>query len=283
MLWSYFDESGKWHDSHCVCMAGYMFDAEHAEAFVGQWKPFLHKYAVRAIHMRQLVALQGPYKTWDRKKANTAIREAMQIIRDNLMLGFTVVVDTEYFRAMPKEKRHEFGGDPHFFCFSRIMRNVVDALRKVERASGLIFDDAEEYSVKCYHLYRRFRGEVPDLKRWINNICFADEEAILPLQAADVLAYLTADDYKQKVTGHKSRPDYVVLSGLDHLNQQRYGAEVWDGPEIERVVAARQRFKRITTSVWVKRKPSRSRLGAQAFKRSSVDSTHAQQSNSILD
>lgn len=239
VLWSYFDESGKWHDSDCVCMAGYIFDAEHADAFVGQWKPFLQKYNVNVIHMRQLVALKGPYKTWDHAKANAVKQEAVQIIRDNLMLGFSVTVDAKYFRSMPKDRRQKFGGDPQFFCFSRIMRQVVDALSMGKQASGFIFDDAEEYSVKCYHLYRRIRTERPEVKKWISSITFADEEAILPLQAADVLAYLTADDYKQKQSGHKSRPDYLTLAALDKFDRQRYGVEVWDGPEIERVIAAR--------------------------------------------
>jgi hypothetical protein len=61
----------------------------------------------------------------------------------------------------------------------------------------MIFDDSEQYSMKCYHSFCEVRRFHPELKSLMAGIAFGNDEAFAPLQAADFLACATLQEMRR--------------------------------------------------------------------------------------
>lgn len=67
-MFGYFDESGKFQDSDFVCIAGFLADDTRWNTFVNERDELLRKFNLRALYMRQVMPLQGPFAGWDRDR-----------------------------------------------------------------------------------------------------------------------------------------------------------------------------------------------------------------------
>lgn len=140
------------------------------------------------------------------------LKEAIAIIKSTLFAGFGVAVDVKYLKSMSLEARKRIG-DPQLLCFQKVIRMVIESLARegVEEPIAAIFDDSEDYGVRCYRIISQLRRENPAVKKYIGSVSFADDEMYLPLQAADILAYETAKELKQKSLGYRSRDNFTNL------------------------------------------------------------------------
>jgi len=186
----FFDDSGKFGDSDFVCLAGYIADDAGWNKFCEKWGPLLLKHKIPYIHMRELIPLRGPYQDlgWDNPHRDNVLGEFIGIIREHVIAGFGVGVDSKYLRSMSKDARKAIG-DPQMLSFQRLLRIVVKKLESVgyDAAVAPVFDDCEEYSVRCYRMWSRLKTHVPELAKYVASICFADEVTFRPLQAADII------------------------------------------------------------------------------------------------
>src|SRR5271157_1125684 len=229
----FFDDSGKLGgDGDFVCMAGYIADGEAWDNFTNKWALLLLKHGLPYIHMREFIPLKGVYRNlnWDNTRRDEVLAEFIDLIREHVIAGFGIGVDAKYFRSMSKDVKRELG-DPHMFCFQRILRVVVKKLRSVgyEGTMSPIFDDCEQYSTRCYRMWSRWRVKEPDFGRLVPSITFADDKVYAPLQAADILAWESHKQLKQEAANYKPRKQFERLMqsttpgyGLD------YGSEVWE-------------------------------------------------------
>ena len=237
MLWAYFDESGKFQNTDFVCIAGYVSDDPGWESFTKLWGEMLRRHGVSAVHMKDLVALQGEYKDlgWTHTEKDKLIDEAISLIKAKALAGFGVAVNTKYWRSMSPEARKRIG-DPHMLCFQRIIKLVIKNLTKagITYPIAAIFDDSEEYGVRCYRMMSQLRREVPEVKERIGSISFADDQIYYPLQAADMIAYESAKELRQKAEGYKSRSSFSTLVTPDGSSAPlEYDSEYYDGEALE--------------------------------------------------
>jgi len=245
MAHAYFDDSGKFTDSDFVCLAGYVsYDAGWA-ALVQKWEALLVQHKIPYIHMKDLMALRGPYETlgWDTKHRDEVLNDFIDVIRESVVAGFGVVVDAKYYRSLGKGIREQLG-DPFMFCFQRILRRVVKKLRDVGYPYPIsaVFDDCEQYSVRCYRMWSRLRKWAPDIRQQIPSISFADDSVLYPLQTADILAWQTNKYLRQKAgnfqpTEHMKRLMMSTTPGyaLDYIS------EMWNQDGLDKLWAGIQR------------------------------------------
>src|SRR5208337_4060247 len=138
------------------------------ETFDKQWKKLLDRDNRPYIHVKELSHLGVA-------ELNRQLADYLKVITDNLNAIISVGLDLDYYRRMDRAKQKLLGKyRPMLFCFARLMRRVVMKIGEWEAQRGapypagcaaLIFDDDEEYSVKCYRLYATLRRERPDVKR----------------------------------------------------------------------------------------------------------------------
>jgi len=213
----FLDESGHFDDSEWICLAGYVADSSAWESFCGEWKILLGKYGLTAIHMREIMSPQGrsPAASWEMPRKLGMLTDFIWLIRKHVHAGFACGLNARNFRETMEVvqgealkggyKLHQF--QPQTFCFARVARiamNYYDELAKMEICSpnetlALVFDDAENYAMKCYSYLCKIKKMVPAAKERIKAISFACDEQYYPLQAADILAYATCNELKKPV------------------------------------------------------------------------------------
>jgi hypothetical protein len=241
LLWGYFDEAGHFRGSDdYLCMAGYFGGEQGWNSFTRQWGGLLKKHGISAVRVQDMIGFRGEYEKlgWTHEyRDKTVLPEFIKVIKDNLAAGLGVGVDLKYFKSMAPEAQKRIG-DPYYLCFMRLIRLVIDTMRRagVEFPIAVIFDDAEEYSIKCYRLLSRLRKENAEVKALIGSITFADDSIYYPLQAADLLAYESLKELKQKAGGYKSREHFNDLITTD--GGLVYDSHFYDGEYLEKVNAA---------------------------------------------
>lgn len=234
MIEVYADESGKLADGHFLCFCAYLADSEAWQAFTDKWVALLRRDNRPYIHMRELTKLGDD-------EVDRQLADYQQVIRENLQAVFSVGLDLDYYRAMDRWKRELLGKrKPLQFCFSRLMRLVMDKIRDWEvqleqpypnGCGSLIFDDDEEYAVQCYRLYTQIRKNKADVKRLFSVFSAADDKIVAGLQAADVLAW-----YSNKDLRHRRSTNLPLGTSDPSTQPANFKSELYDGPGLEGTV-----------------------------------------------
>ncbi|MFZ1008904.1 MAG: DUF3800 domain-containing protein [Candidatus Sulfotelmatobacter sp.] len=224
-----FDDSGGYKESEFICIAGYVSSSEKFGALSDDWLALLIRHKLPYIHMRTFVPMQKPYKDlgWDASKRDVVLLEFIELIRKHTIAGFAVALDARYYRAMPKDTSRILG-NPHAFCVARLIRLIRATLMGAgaEEPNTLIFDDAEEFSVMYHGVVRDLR-KLPEYRKILASVCFADDEVYNPLQAADILAWESTKQLSQQAGGFKPRPEFSQLIALDDPNVLPYISELY--------------------------------------------------------
>ncbi len=235
MLRAYFDDSGKESVGQFVCMAGYLAVGEMWNVFTTAWQHAILKYGISGIHMRDLIPLQGEYGQlgWDTQKRDEVISHFIEIIKTTQLIGFGVGVDGSAWREL--RKLNEKVPNVQTFCFSRIMRMLIDRLKAAAPRDflSLYFDTDPEFGAARLKLFDHLRGKDPDARRYLLSLTFADTSLFTGLQAADMLAWETRKELVQKAGGFTSTSRYQDLFTAMSGFQMQYHNELWNKNEIE--------------------------------------------------
>jgi hypothetical protein len=234
---AYFDDSGKEStpNGDFVCMAGYMADSNFWELFASSWRQKLLKYGITGIHMKELIPLQGEYKTlgWDVPKRNAALAEFIRVIKTVDLIGFGIGVDARAWRELRKLRSDL--PDVQAFCFARIMRLVIETVKRaaVRDFVAVHFDPDPEFGAARLRLFDALWRRDPEARYYLASLTFADTIIFSPLQAADLLAWETRKELVQKAGGFESTPRYKDLFRALEGIELQYHSELWDKAEIE--------------------------------------------------
>lgn len=77
----------------------------------------------------------------------------------------------------------------------------------------LIYDLSEEYSIECVRLFNRMRAMTGAFRTLFSSLSFADDTEFAPLQAADMLAYVS----RQMAFAHHAKP---IVKRLNEILSQ---------------------------------------------------------------
>jgi hypothetical protein len=235
MIEVFADESGKLNDGHFLCFCGFVLDDDRLESFDEEWRKLLGRDNRAYIHVNELTYL-------GETELNRRLADYVSTIRNNLNAIISVGLDVDYYRRMERPKQQLLGKrKPMLFCFARLMRLVLMKIAEWEAQRGapypdgsaaLIFDDDEEYSVKCYRLYATIRRERADVKRLFSIFSAADDKFAPALQAADVIAWYTNKDLRRRLVSG------TPLGTSDPASQPpTFKSELYDGPGLENTAA----------------------------------------------
>lgn len=198
-----FDDSGS-GNTNFICIAGYAALDDDWNLFGDEWAMCLAKHSLPYLHMKQFVPMREPYRNlgWDFAKRNEVLCEFAELIKRRAICGFAVAIDAAYYRKMDANFRKKLG-DPRRFCVIRLIKMIVERFSKISSFDdhlSLVFDDSEEMSVEYHGIVRELRKQ-DEYKKLVGAVCFADDEAYNPLQAADLLAWETTKELCQRVGG----------------------------------------------------------------------------------
>lgn len=227
------DESGKWHDKDFICLCGYLSSAHDWSIFVTRWGRLLAENEMPAMHMTSYWQ-ECRERGWSEGKAEKVLAQFTDIIREHVWLAFAVGFDVRYYRTLPPHVRAALKHEPPVLCLERLLRLVRNRLH-AEQYDGrvsLIIDEDTEFVIPTYRAITKLRRTREDLRRYIGAVSFADDEFLLPLQAADVLANLTSRYYRLRLTDPQMPMPPILDRLLRHPEHPEYGIdlehELWD-------------------------------------------------------
>jgi hypothetical protein len=181
-----FDESGKWQDSKFLAFAGYVSWIDVWNVFASEWQAQLVKHGLKSLHTNA-------------EKRPEVLLDFARIIKSHRLFGVCTAIDTSAYRSLPSSDRRLIRYAPKALAFYLTIKSVVDRPDMDEHHLGLICDDDQEYSMECYKILNRVRNSDSRIKEKVFSICFADDKKYSPLQAADLLAYLTRQELMRRM------------------------------------------------------------------------------------
>jgi Protein of unknown function (DUF3800) len=210
-LISYADESGTHdptgvhHGSEVALVAGWIADkAVWDNDFEPQWQSVLDRYGVRVpFRMSEFMdKINGPnnpdwpYLGWSDDIRNAFMMELIPVARDSSRFAVGGAVNVQdYDRILPEWIKDD-AQHPYTFCFQLLLNVLLPYLESSlepplgpDDQVGFFFDQQKEFEKRARLAFHRVKT-LRDYKNRMGALAFVDKRKYLPLQAADLLAYL---------------------------------------------------------------------------------------------
>lgn len=214
MLSAYMDETGHSKDEQqrFVGIAGLIAPAASWEAFERKWKATLGSFKLPYFHMKEYAHSTQAFKGWEGNevKRQKLFGKLMLHIETAHPLPFGAIISMEDFRSFTKEQQGYFR-DPYFLCFQSLVAACSSILefRKVpdEEKVALIFSDQGEFRHRALQIYKNVETATYYVRRSTPPI-FRDMREIVPLQAADIIAYEMHKEFERQLYKPSAKPRY---------------------------------------------------------------------------
>jgi hypothetical protein len=227
----YVDESGTHDGSPVMCVGGYIFSSERAIRLSKAWQRILDKYQLP--YFRMSLCAPGKAPPFDKLNDNERIalvKELINVITNNMALGFAVSVSEEEFNRLVPEDRRIPG--PYAFCLRQCLVFAYSWIEQNNLADKMafFFEAGHRDQSRANEMMNRMASSpvIKDRYRYVGH-AFADKKEMLPLQAADLLAWQWFTDRKRKLSGkHASRADLLAMVG-----RKRHAYECMDWSAVD--------------------------------------------------
>ena len=195
---AYIDESGTHQDEPVMILAGYVSTAAAWASFETQWARACQDAGVPYIHARKIAKGGGIYAHLGQAGCTTLVRRCNAIADAHIAFGVSVALkksDYRQYAAMGGRKGRGRRNSPYGVCFRTFLGVSAQVVR--EHFSG----DADEFAVfyesgaknaGCSQkLWKELEIAAPELYAMIPTVAPVDKAKSPPVQAADVLAYIS--------------------------------------------------------------------------------------------
>jgi len=222
MLTAYLDETGHSQDPNkkYVGLAGMVATADRWEVFEREWRQALEDFEIPDSFFHMMDFAQSKkgtvYEKWkdDEAKRRQVLDRLMGIIR-NTGTPFGAVVNLEAYRATSPEFQAAMI-DPYYICLQDCVHGAaVQTLYEApEERIRVVFADQPEYSSKIRPLYAVLK-DTKEMRehdlRLSEHPSIEDPREVIPLQAADVIAYEVGQYFEKFVHRADIKPRWGFL------------------------------------------------------------------------
>jgi hypothetical protein len=201
VLIAYMDESGT-HDptgvqrgSATPTIAGYLAPYKMWTSFQRKWLKVLRRYEMWGrFHMKEYIAERGEFEGWSAAKRLSFMKALCDTIRSHELIGLGGTVDVkDYDLILPQWAKDEIR-HPYYFCFAAMMKSLAQWNPDLDLSNNrinFVFDRKEGFQGFTEEMFYRLKKSSPIHARLLGDISFRSSDALMPLQAADLLAYET--------------------------------------------------------------------------------------------
>ncbi len=205
MIEAYSDDSGRGQPPVFV-YAGWVSTADRWADFANEWDRALTiPPSVTHFKMKDAAACEGEFARFSKPQRDERLRLLMDIINSHVDYGVSVSVRQDHYTEVFDNVLSVTYDSPYQFAATHLMARIVGWERMDLRNSKVkfIFDEmnaTEEAEIKHFWDLTRKRGPAW-VRRRVGRVTVEDDEDVLPLQAADILAWVTRrvfDEISQK-------------------------------------------------------------------------------------
>jgi hypothetical protein len=199
----YMDESCQGpKDKQVYSVSGYLSSFERWVALEREWKQILEHYGVPYFHAKDFMARQDIYKNlnWSTKRRYDFVVRLATTASEHTIVGVGCAIrEDEYERTMPVELKQKWK-DPYGFCLYSVfcLLNQLENNTRLTLPSKplyLMFDTKPKFKSVANKVLDDFNN-VPELSDVFgDDVAFGDDKKYPPLQAADLLSWVTTREY----------------------------------------------------------------------------------------
>lgn len=196
MYVAYMDESGTHDGSEFASLAGYVNHSDSWAEFEEAWKAVLTRYCVEEFHMTDFENRHGEFdwrNYWflpDEKLRHPFIRELIAALDPpkRFRVGCTISI-RDYHDIVPEQLKPSY--HPYYFLFAKCIEQLwrVSLLMLPPREQlGFVFDRRLGFEGRADSIYLALKKHFQYSEK-MAAIQFESSKTIIPLQAADLIAY----------------------------------------------------------------------------------------------
>lgn len=205
MLQGYIDDSGSdensYPPSHHFVLAGYVMHEPIWEHFSDRWaSELIREPAIKAFKMADAEYGEGYFEGMPEEFRRLKVNELSQVVADfrENSLALWCHLKWQDYRDVVRGKVHPRIDSPYAVLFYQIMRGAHEHQIEVNKAVNVgfhkvefIFDDQGFTGLRAVQWYAALIRKLPEpYKSMAGGIpSFKDDERVVPLQAADMLAW----------------------------------------------------------------------------------------------
>ncbi len=216
MVTGYFDDSGTSPSNAVAVVAGYVGSTSQWQKFNTEWGALLSKFNVPIMHRTDLESFRGDFIGWNPEKRNLFVNKAQEIIKRRTYVAIgNSVIKADFEEVMPDILKKLYGG-PYGYC---AMLCIARARRWCEKTkqkepidwifeAGTVGSGQVNIMMNALYADNTTRGDFR-----INGWSFRNK-TIVPLQAADVIAY---EMFKYVTNQILQQPGRNVRISFEHL------------------------------------------------------------------
>ena len=243
MIVSYADESGMHTNerSPFVSIAGYWTRKEIWKDFTPDWKRELGKYGLETFHMTEFLRRKDlPFSRWSNTEYKECIASFTRVISKWQLNGLAVVVSrSDYDTCLSEKMKKKFTKDPYILLFDFFITKMLGRVYLLPDSEKLaMYFDRTSFKPKAAVVYQRRMNNDPNGHRLVNSPCFVSSHEFPPIQAADILAYLTRNFVRGSVASEVNT-EYLNKYLIQLTKAQRVSVCVLEKDDLER---AEQKF-----------------------------------------
>lgn len=196
-----------------MTIAGYLFKKEQADRFSRDWAKSLKRLGLPAAHMTDCATGNGDYASMSMDQRILSEKLLIEAIKRRSVLGFSVAVDPQLYDDVMGPFTHAMP------AYSYLLMVAVAAVRTWAVSIGYngriayFFESGHRHASEANQYMNMIAGYGPEVADFMyyHSHAFLDKRAALPLQAADMLAWLHRN-HLIKVREGRTRPRADLLA-----------------------------------------------------------------------
>lgn len=226
-LTAYFDESEAESLGGITTLAGWIGTHEAWAAFMPKWQEMLDSapHPITEFHSASLFHASGEFSDengWTDQERLDLVKRATDIMVDPdpamrliAAIGCTITADLAF--PVDGRLRTITAYDLWKFCAFSCVHDSIDFITKSGGAMGttldFVFDEKEKLQGYLLEYFVKLKASFPQDRQMLGAASFVDSKSVLPLQAADYIAYerRLQTQRRLKKDGRKERKSYVRL------------------------------------------------------------------------
>jgi hypothetical protein len=190
VLKAFFDDSGTHLNSDVVVMGGLIAPEDGWAALEVEWAEALADLGLRKMHMASCEGRRGQFKNMERGERDRVVARFRGIIeRLKGRMLFSAVSRAVWQKVASTTILGRAFPDPIDYCFNSCMRHAMESRRTtapIREPVVVTFDSREQSISQWAPLAKGYEKRWPDR---VAGFSFGSMEKVLPLQAADIIAY----------------------------------------------------------------------------------------------
>jgi hypothetical protein len=242
MLKAFFDDSGTDCSGPICLVAGYIAEAVAWERFSEHWAQTLHATPrIDYLKMAEAEARKGQFAGWDKSSVEVKLTAFARIIRETVLGSVGSMVGCRNYALFAKGRVPETVDHPYWLCFVGVKLTTLMLYRDRcgDGKIDFVFDQQSlGFSRRGTLLHEGWWDVLTEsCSDVLGEIEFHDDKQVLPLQAADMIAW------------HLRRHGAAILSGrcedrpaADILGDVPVFTHDWPAEKLESFVTGYQKM-----------------------------------------